>query len=164
MVYKIYTLITLLFLSFGIFIQLSFGSIKTLEPFKLFNLFGLFFDVCGLLLLSEFAINAKGKIRVFMDGVYGSIMLLVFMVPVGIILSNIASIFIDLPSYKMLSSFAVGILTYLAIPLFYIDGLANITKAPFYETTKSRTLFMGWYLLIAGIILQLIGAVLDVLS
>jgi hypothetical protein len=164
MVGKVYTLMSLLFLGLGVLIQLSFGTIKGLELFKLFNLFGLFFDVCGLLLLSEIAINAKGKFQVFMDAVYGSIMLLVFTVPVGIIFSSVVSLFTDLPSSQILASFAGGIMTYVAIPLFFIDGFGEIGKAPFYKTTRTRTLFMGWYLLLAGIVLQLIGATLDVLS
>ncbi|RUO39240.1 hypothetical protein CWE22_10845 [Pseudidiomarina aestuarii] len=163
-VHRTYGLLSIIFILFGGFIQITLGSVNNIQTFKLFNIFGLFLDVFGIILLSDLAINAKGKLKIFMDAVYGVTILFTFTVPLGISVFSFADIFLDLPSQSIITAFAGGLMTYLFIPLFLLDGLGDILNAKFYQTTKSRTIFIGWYLLFAGIVMQTIGAILDIFS
>jgi len=161
---KYYAVTSLMFFVFGAFIQYSLGSLANIEVFKLFSVTGLVFDIFGFLLLSEIVIKIPAKYEKLLDAVYGTLMLFVFIVPLSISVSGVLAFLIELPSRNIISSFFGGIFTYLAIPLLFLDLGADFFKLKVYTSSTSRIRMMGWFLLLSGLILQLIGSSMDIFT
>jgi len=148
-------------IAIGFMVFYFLGSNHILEKYKLFNLFGLFLNICGVLLLSELVIAASAKYKVLFDYLYAFIWAGLQTFPIGMILGSVLLFWIKLPSSGIVLAFASGIFAYVAVPLFVSDYAGEIFRLGFYQCVTKRVVFMGWYLLLAGMALQLTGGILD---
>lgn len=140
------------------------ASLDGVEKYKLFSLFGLFLNICGVLLLSELVLEASTKKSHVFDYIYAFIWAGLHNFPMGMMLGGVMLLWFDLPSSGVVLAFAAGIFAYVATPLFITDYAGEIFKLGFYRSVTKRVVFMGWYLLLAGMILQLVGGILDLIN
>jgi len=148
-------------LALGVLIYFVLSSLPKVESFKLFNVVGLAFDILGVLLLSKLIAKSAEKHIVLLDYFYAFIYVAVICVPLGVIFGNLLFFWLDLSSSGTVVTFASSIFAYVAAPLFITEYSGEIFKFKFYESVSSRVIFMGWYLLIAGLALQMAGAIMD---
>ena len=80
------------------------------------------------------------------------------------VFGSLTLFWLNLPSATVIFGFAVTIIGGISTPLFIIDYAGEIFKSKFYESVSSRIIFMGWYLVVAGLVMQMIGAILDLMS
>ncbi len=163
-VVKIMAVTSAIQIAVGLLAFYHLASLDGIEKYKLFSLFGLFLNICGVLLLSELVITASAKRSHAFDYLYAFIWAGLFNIPIGMVLGSLILFWLDLPSAGVVLAFAAGILAYVATPLFISDYAGEIFKLRFYRSVTERVVFMGWYLLLAGMILQLVGGVLDLIS
>lgn len=161
---RVYGTLTVVFFALGIWLHIVLGELQNIELFKLLNVVGIFFDICGVLLLSHMVTSVKPRYGILFDVLYGAVMIGMFSLSMGLIIGNIASLFMELPSTKVVVVFGGGIVSYMLIPLYIMDSLADTFKFKFYETYIERTKFLGWYLLGSGLTIQLIASVYDLLG
>ena len=148
-------------ISCGVLLFYALSSITRIESFKLFNVIGLFFDIIGVLLLSKLVTDHSEKHRNIFDYCYFFFIGLIHHVPLGIIIGSVLLFWLDLPSSNIVTGFGGVILLYVAAPLYIIDYSGEIFELKFYKCTNSRIIFMGWYLLLSGLALQMVGALKD---
>lgn len=137
------------------------ASIENVETFKILNVFGLALDLFGVILLSNLVLNKSKSNGKLFDYIYAFFYAGTLNIPLGMVLGAGALFLLDLPSSTLLVSVASGVLAYVGAPLFVFDYFAEIVKLKFYETVTTRMVFMGWYLLLAGLAMQLVAAILD---
>jgi hypothetical protein len=158
-------------LALGVLIYLVLSSLPKIELFKLFNVAGLAFDILGVLLLSKLIVKSAETHIVLLDYFYDFIFVAVFCVPIGVISGEMlfalsdGMLFalIDLPSSRTVVISAGLILTIIA-PLLIAEFSGVIFELNFYKSVRSRIIFIGWYLLFAGLLLQMTGAIMDLMT
>ena len=148
----------------GLSLFLSLASLPKAELFKLFNAFGLALDIIGVLLLSKIVAKSTQKHSKLLDYFYAFLNVAIFCIPFGMVFGSLTLFWLNLPSATVIFGFAVTIIGCISTPLFIIDYAGEIFKSKFYESVSSRIIFMGWYLVVAGLVMQMIGAILDLMS
>jgi hypothetical protein len=148
----------------GISLYLLLASLPKVELFKLFNVFGLAFDIFGVLLLSKMIAKSTEKYTVLLDYFYAFLHVAIFCIPLGLAFGSLLFFWLNLPSSSVILGFSASIIFYVSTPLFMTDYAGEIFKFKFYESVSSRIVFMGWYLVVAGLALQMVGAILDLSS
>lgn len=148
----------------GSYLFYLFASLDSLKYYKLFNTIGLFLNICGVLLLSKIVINFSKKQEKLLDFLYFFLYVGIHCIPLGMLLGAIFLSWLTLPSSGIASKFAGGLFSYVAAPLFIADYSVEIFKLDFYKSVSKRVTFMGWYILLAGMVLQFTGSILDLIG
>ncbi len=158
---KIMAVTTIAQVFIGVIAFYLLGSHQAIEKYKLLNAVGLLLNILGVLLLSKLVVDASMKFKGLFDYLYAFVWAGVYNIPIGIIIGGSTLFWLDLASAATVVSFAAGIIAYVALPLFITDYAGEIFRMGFYKSVSRRVVFMGWYLLFAGMALQLTGAILD---
>ncbi|MCS0444648.1 MULTISPECIES: hypothetical protein [Vibrio] len=161
---KIMSVTTFIHMLAGIVFSFYLSSHPNLELFKLANFIGLLLDIIGVLLLTNLVVSSTNIYRKFFDYIYAFLLFGVINVPIGMILGCVAWTFMGLPSPQLVLGFSASMVGIIGTPLFTIDYAAEIFQLKFYETVKSRIVFMGWFLVCIGLSMQLFGAAKDLFS
>ena len=135
---------------------------ESIPMFKLFNVWGIFFDILAVILLSSFLpLPCRLKKFIIEDVSFESIAFLLFFT-CGVLITSGFAVLMGLPSTKVLVLFHVSLLIPLAVVWFLIE---DFVSNPVFERLKDndfRLQVFGSVFLIGGLTLQFIGAVLDI--
>lgn len=148
----------------GVFLYYYLSSIEGVKLFKLFNVFGLYFDVVGVLFLSEMLAKPKEKYIYILDYVYAFFSHLMFCVWIGVVFIGKAVFFwMFLPSREVVSTFFGWFSIFAIVLLFVVHGVDTF-RMKIGNTVGSRFVLLGWCFLLTGLILQMIGALMDLVD
>lgn len=130
--------------------------------FKGLNVIGLVLDLVGVVLLSDLIVARANRFFAIFDFAYAFMLSALIIMPIGALLVvPIAGIFVDLPSQNVALGLFLPVMAYVGTPLFALDMLADTLRFRFYSTMRTRIQFMGWYLFLSGLLLQMVAALLD---
>ena len=133
------------------------ATLPRLEPHKLLNTVGLFYDFLGVVVLSEMAASSATWKRISVDLVAPFVLWLHTIFPVAAFLG--ASLTHG-PSSGVVSTFAIGFWGYTLIPLMFLNETVAFPRLRALRSTESRWRYFGLLLLLSGVGLQLIAAVI----
>ncbi len=138
--------------------------IEGLKLFKLFNVWGMFFDITAVILLSSFLPNAKRFTKLIVNHVsFGSIAFLLFF-QIGVLITSAYAMMWKLPSAKVLALFHASLLLPLTVVWFLVEDLVSNSISKRLQDNDLRLGIFGSIFLISGLIMQFIGAILDLVG
>lgn len=151
-----------LFIILGGFFAFHLSQIEALETFKVLNVIGLFYDILGLIILSEILISNERFQRFVADTLSALFMSAHFAIPAGL---SITALFLStingFPSALTVMVIGVGFLVWALLPIFLVEDVVFKPKIKRFQTPYSRSRFFGGFLLITGLIIQFIAALQD---
>ena len=148
----------------GIAYRLS--SIPKLELFKILNIVGIAYGLVGIVVLSEFVIQNE-KWRLFVVEKLSGILIWAHgAIPLGASATTLG-LFVfareQFPSALPIGASFVGFMFYSIIPTLFIEHFVFVPKHQHYKDPVLRTRIFGLFLVVTGMVVQLIAAVQDVL-
>jgi len=152
-------------ISLGTLFGFALSAVNDLEIFKVLNVIGLFYDIVGLIILSE-VLSQSEKFQKFIADIFSGLFMWAHMaVPIGIFLSGFILNYIsEYPSAKITSGIGVGILFWMFIPSLVVEDIVFKAKTKRFQTPKERSRFLGGFLLLSGLLIQFIAAIKDLLA
>ena len=152
-----FAIFIIIILALGLFVgyQISFWQI--LDTGKLLNIIGLFYNLLGVVVLSEIVLSSPKLREISVNWIAPFVLWIHMVIPLGTFLG--AMLAYGATSALSVSKFAIGFLIYSIIPL----GLLEVTVVfPRYRTLQYfelRYRYFGLFLFLTGIALQLVAAV-----
>lgn len=143
------------------------SSIPKLEMFKILNIVGIVYGLVGVMVLSEFVIQNE-KWRLFVvEKLSGVLIWAHGAIPLGASATTLG-LFVfardQFPSALPVGASFVGFMFYSLVPTFFIEDLVFVPKNPRHKDPVLRTRIFGLFLVVTGMVVQLIAAVQDVLA
>jgi hypothetical protein len=136
------------------------SGVSKLEPFKLLNVTGLFYDFLGVLVLSEFVSSNPKLKRVSVEIVAPGVLWLQSVFPFGVILGGLLGMLARAPSSVSVGKFAMLFWAYSVLPLALLEGMVVFPQFAVLKSVESRWQWFGFFLLLSGVMLQLVAAVM----
>ena len=134
------------------------------ESFKLLSLAGLCLNFASVMLLSYLIlVNQKWK-QLIANVLTESAERLCGYTPMTIMAVGLIAGFADAPSGFELAKFGLSTMWILLFPMLFINLIPLFTKYRLFEDPKSKIIFFGSFLLIAGILMQIFAAYQDLMS
>ncbi|MGY0579984.1 MAG: hypothetical protein ACW7DR_18325 [Paraglaciecola chathamensis] len=159
---KWFSVLFLGFIAIGVFFGVRLSAVDNLETFKVLNVIGLFYDIVGLLILSEIFSENQSYQKFVADTFSGLFMWAHMGIPIGILLSGIGlTYFSGYPSSEISRGIGAGIMIWMIIPSFLIEDIVFRTKLNKFQTPQSRSRFLGGFLLLSGLLVQFVAAIKD---
>lgn len=172
MINKLLGVFFLGFIVLGIFFGVRLSAVEGLETFKVLNVIGLFYDILGLIILSE-VLSESERYQKFVADIFSGMLMLAHMgIPAGMLFSGIWLTYFDgrllwladfkgYPSSEITMGIGGGIMIWMIIPLFLIEDVVFRAKVKKFQTPHSRSRFLGGFLLLSGLLVQFIAALKD---
>lgn len=158
----------------GIILAYFFALAPNLKLYKLLNILGVLFSIIGILIISQYVLKSENLKKFVSDKFTAYALISLSMIPVGMMFGSLGTMLLfilsgmeDISTVFIIVKFAGVILLFVFTPLFIIDYFVDILffrNLPFPESKLKKTVFIGWYLLLSGLLVQLIAAILAVYS
>ncbi len=149
----------------GIAIAYVLAQINHLEPYKLLNAIGIIYGLVGVLILTEFVVSNQRLRHFVVDWIAGIIIWAHSIVPFAIAITSIILVLWDrktFPSAPILGTFAMSFAIYSILPTLMIDFYVLNPKSSEAKDPIARSRFFGTFLVVTGLVVQLVAAVLDI--
>lgn len=145
----------------GFAIGYCISEIPKIDRAKVLNIVGLFYDLLGIVVLSEvFATNARWK-KTSVEWIAPATLWAHTNIPLGAAVAASVVAFLHFPSAGIIFRFAFGFFVYSLIPLALLEITVVNPTLSIFKGVGSRWRYFGLWLLLSGVTLQLIAAVLD---
>lgn len=146
----------------GIAIGYMLSGYAKLETFKLLNIVGLFYDLLGIILLSEIVAKGPSVKKFFVDWVSGSLIWVQTIIPLGALLGTAFGY--SLPSSGVAAKFLASFFFLLVLVLGVMEATVFVPKLAWFQSLETRYRMFGLILLVTGICIQLVAAFKDLNS
>jgi hypothetical protein len=149
-----------LLLGFGLGYRLS--GFPKLDALKLLNVAGLFYSFLGVLVLFEVLESSARWKAICVNLVAPAILWFHALIPFGAFVAadSIAQL-THQPSADIVGKFFIGFFAYSMIPVSIFQELVVLPKLPFVKRdVETRWQWFGFFLLLSGVVVQLVSAVL----
>lgn len=121
---------------------------------------GLFYDLLGIIILNEIlASSAKWK-SVSAELIAPMVLGAHTVIPLSTAFGAAIGYFTHYPSASTVFTFAFGFFGYSLIPLTFLEVTVVNPQFPIFRTTESRWRYLGLWLLLSGVSLQLIATII----
>lgn len=159
---KLFGIVFLTFILVGAFFGYHLSNLEDLETFKVLNVIGLFYDILGIIILSE-ALSTSERFQRFIAEIFSGLLMWAHMgIPIGILFVGfILTIIGGFPSAKIAMGIGTGFMLWMLLPSFVVEDVVFRGKIKRFPTPKSRSRFLGGFLLITGLLVQLAAAIRD---
>jgi len=151
----------------GGFLAYQLGGMPIVDFNKLLNIVGMIYGLLGALVLSEFVIENE-RWRSFVVEKLTDVLIRVHgFVPLGATFTSFVLFAVDhshFPSSLQLGAPFMGFLLYSLLPIFFVEDYVFLPKPPRTSDHIVRVRIFGIFLIVTGIIVQIIAAVNDFLK
>lgn len=145
----------------GIVTGYELSKVPKLETFKLVNIAGLLYTMLAVILLSEMAASSPRWKKIAVAWVAPGVLWLHTIVPLGVFFGGfVARILLHANSGSQVSKFGVCFFAYSIWPLTALNDLVVFPRFAALKALESRWRWLGLFLLLTGVALQLIAAVM----
>lgn len=152
-------------LCLGVAAGCQLASLPKLETYKLLNVAGLFYDFIAVLVLSEMASSSAKWKKISVEKMAPAVLWLHTVFPLGVSLGGVlAAVLLHSSSWAAVSRLAVSFWIYSLLPLSALDATVTFPRFAGLKALESRWRWFGLYLLLNGVVLQLIAGVLALKS
>lgn len=146
----------------GIAIGYVLSGYTKLETFKLLNIVGLFYDLLGIIVLSEIVANSTAVRNFFVEWVSGSLIWAQTVIPLGALIGTAFGY--SLPSSGVAAKFLVSFFAYSVLVLGVMEATVFVPKLRWFQSFETRSHMFGLILLVTGVLIQLVAAFKDLNS
>lgn len=164
---RTFNFLMLLFFVVGGGIAYVLGSHKNLEIFKILNIVGIIYGLLGIIVLSEFvAQNEKWRCFV-VEKLSGILIWAHGTIPLGTAVTSLTLYLVSreqYPSSEIVGTSFLGFSLYALLPTFFVEDYVFNPKKEHLKDHVLRTRIFGLFLVITGMVVQLIAAIQDVLK
>ncbi len=143
------------------------GSLQELETFKLLNIVGIMYGLVGVIVLSEFVAQNEKWRRFVVEKLSGVLIWAHGAIPLGAATTSIVLFLIardQFPSSPIVGTSFLGFAFYALIPTFFVEDYVFVPKSARFADPLIRTRVFGVFLVVTGMVVQLISAVQDLLG
>jgi hypothetical protein len=158
---QIWILLAGIFAAAGAVLSYRLSLRVSYETFKLLNIVGICSDFLGLLVIS-YILTARAILKSlaanWLTLCVGHIMLFV---PVGMLITASICSFFSFPSAAKTTKLSVSLFAYGIVPIILLEDFALIPRWKRFSNPDARLKFLGGFLLIGGMLVQLVAAILD---
>lgn len=146
----------------GVAIGYHLSKFQKLETYKLLNVAGLLYTLLAVIVLSEIALaNPKWK-HIAVAWVAPAVLWIHTAVPLGIFIGGLAArILLTAGSGSQVSQFGIRFFFYSILPLSVLNDFVVFPRFVKLRTIESRWRWLGLFLLLTGVALQLIAALME---
>lgn len=138
------------------------SGIAKLDTIKLLNLIGLLYTFIGVIVLSEVLATDRWK-RISVKWVAPTIMWLQGVIPIGAFISSYAAYLMHRPSSTTVGTFAIAFFSYSLIPTTLFNEIVVFPRLPLIRRdVETRWRWLGFFLVLSGVGVQLLAALLDI--
>jgi len=149
-----------LVLFLGAYTGYHLSSLPKIEPYKLLNIVGLFYDLLGVVVLSDLLASAPKWKRISLDWIAPGILWFHSMFPFGVLPgAGLAHLLKHAPSSGAVAGFAFGFAVYSMIPLSIFDMTVSFPTISFFKDAEYRWRMFAFFLVLSGVGLQLLAAI-----
>ncbi len=146
----------------GMVIGYRLSSIAGLRTYKLVNLGGLIFTFFGVLVLSEVLTNERWK-RFCVTRIAPAILWTHLTIPFGAFVGASVAVFVRKPSASVLAVFSLEYWAYSMLVLAPLNEVVVFPQWPFFKKdVETRWRWMGFLLVLGGVLAQLVAAIVDI--
>jgi hypothetical protein len=158
---RVFAIILTAMFCLGFIVGLQMSGLSRLQSSKLLNLAGLAYTLLGVLVLSE--VLATDTWKAFcVRWLAPTILWFHTVVPLGAFLSSLAGMAMHKPSSSTVGRFSASFLSYSMIPLLFFNEVIVFPQLRFIQKDVDvRWRWLGFFLVLSGVGLQLIAAVID---
>ena len=142
---------------FGVFLGHHLSLWQQVDTKKLLNVVGLFYNLLGVVVLSEIVTSSSKLKGISVNLVAPGVLWLHTAIPLGAFFG--AMFASGSPSGASISRFAIGFWAYSLIPLALLEATVIFPGFRVFRGLESRWRYFGFFLFLSGIALQLIAAV-----
>jgi len=146
----------------GVAVGYVLSGYAKLETFKLLNIVGLFYDLLGILVLSEIVTKSAAVKYFFVEWVSGSLIWAQTVIPLGALIGT--AVGYSLPSSGVVAKFFVSFFAYSVLVLGFIEATVFVPKLRGFQNLETRSHMFGLILLVTGVVIQLVAAFKDLNS
>ena len=157
----------LLLFATGSGIAYRLGSLPKLELFKVLNIVGIIYGLVGVVVLSEFVIQNEIWRRFVIEKLSGLLIWAHGAIPFGAAITSVILFLVardQFPSSSIVGPSFMAFALYAALPTFFVEDYVFVPKSPRFRDPVLRTRVFGLFLVITGMVVQLIAAIQDVLG
>lgn len=137
------------------------SGIQHLQPAKLLNVVGLFYDMLAVTVLSELASSSMSWKSFAVSVIAPGILWLHILFPLGALLGAGLSRLQHLPSSATVAAFAFGIFAYSMLPALVLESTIALPRFARFKGLDSRWRWFGLLLLASGVGVQFVAAILS---
>jgi hypothetical protein len=138
------------------------AAIAHLQTYKLLNATGLFYDLLGVLVLSDLAASNERWKLFAVTVIAPAIMWLHVIFPLAVTVSaGLSGLLLHLPSSSIVAGFAFAFWSSLMIPLTIFEWTVALPRFAALKGLQSRWRWFALLLLLAGVSLQFAAAILS---
>jgi len=154
---------------FGLFLfspilGLYLSELENYRIYKLFYVVGILWSFLGVCVLSYLTKTPNNIKLIIVRSASYTLKWLLFYVPWGIIIGGTIGRYFDNPSWEATVHTGLYLMFPAIISVFFIEDFTELPKFKFAKTEKFRIAFLGGYFILAGLGLQLTGAVFDLIE
>jgi NADH:ubiquinone oxidoreductase subunit 6 (subunit J) len=163
---RTFSILFFLFCALGGGIAYFLGSLKHLETFKILNIVGMIYGLIGVVVLSEFVAQNEKWRRFMVEKISGLLIWAHGTIPLGAALTSLALYLVsrdEFPSSEIVGKSFMGFALYAVLPTFFVEDYVFSPKTERHKDPILRTRIFGLFLVISGMLVQLIAAIQDLL-
>jgi len=146
----------------GVAIGYVLSGYTHLETFKLLNIIGLFYDLLGIVVLSEIVSNRTVVKVFFVKWVSGSLIWAQTVIPLGALMGT--GLGYSLPSSGVAAKFFGSFFAYSVLILGLIEATVFVPQRRSFQNLETRSHMFGLILLVTGVLIQIVAAFKDLNS
>lgn len=127
-----------LFILLGAFFGLHLSKLENLETFKVLNVIGLFYDILGLVILSE-VLSTSERFQKFVADIFSGLFMWAHMgVPIGIVFAGLVLSYVDgFPSANLAMGIGGSIFVWMVLPSFIVEDVVLRPKPSVFSRRKA---------------------------
>jgi hypothetical protein len=164
---RLFKLLFLFLYVVGIALAYFLASLHRVEPFKLLNVVGIVYGLLGVIVLSEFVLEIERWRHFVVEILSGVLLWAQFAVPFGLASASFVLFFIDknaFPSSLVVGEASLSFFLYSLLPTAILEDVVLVPKLKISKDPLVRARRLGLFLVVAGIVVQLIAAIQDLLK
>ena len=143
------------------------GSLQKLELFKVLNIVGIIYGLVGVVILSEFVIKNEKWSRFVVEKLSDLMIWAHGTIPFGVTITSLVLFLVardQFPSSETIGGSFMLFTFYSLVPTFWVEDYVFGPKSPRTKDPILRTRIFGLFLVITGMVVQLVAAIQDVLG
>jgi len=163
---RTFKLVFLLLYVMGGSLAYMLGSLHRLEPFKLLNVVGIVYGLLGIIVLSEFIVQNAKWTRFVVETLSGVLVWAHGAIPIGASSTSFLLYLAagsDFPSALIVGEASIIFLIYSLLPTWVVEDVVFAPKLKISKDPLIRVRRFGLFLVIAGMAVQLIAAIQDLM-
>jgi hypothetical protein len=164
---RLFKLLFLFLYIVGIALAYYLGSLHRVETFKLLNVVGIVYGLLGVIVLSEFVLEIKRWRHFVVEVLSGVLLWAQFAIPSGLASASFILFFIDknaFPSSLVVGKASLSFFLYALLPTAVLEDVVFVPKLRLSKDPLVRARRLGLFLVVAGIVVQLIAAIQDLMK